>query len=592
MKLTWGTPMNIDRVESWGSIDKTTIKIKISKKPALMRPLENFKKILFPAGIYLGFSVFSGCASLPKPPDDSFDQAKKLFTTASQQIKNNQIDQAIASLNEAKNKITDGDKLKNGQGTYYLQEAWLTAYIGHLEFERANLVDAANSWKESFEIEFNGTAAQHKVDAKNAKIKDVVVNVLTGMAANMNAKAGQVYSYPIQNTVLPTPAMMRAGIPSGTVLRFPVRVERPPFGNILRFNGEKNYCTASMVSPTVAITAAHCMSNGPAIKPSAMSLQKQAIFPSKPLKIARFYTHMGENSGWDGRRSNDWLILVTETPSQDTSNYSKVLRDVPADLGAGKTKLMLAGYSSDLNQGNYLTLHYGCTAKKGQNIKGGMYFTNCENAKGSSGAPVMTADPPYSIVGIHTAMLTTPKDEFYSVETFSDNFINTLERVAGQSVIASAVLPLAPISRENLRSNTQIQNINRVEKYIRIGVITPKGISKETFIDITSLAGSQSNLNVDVIRNFEPQKNSKDLTYKSELNKLEMDCLGKKYKLIEVAYYPEEFASGKAIESHNFRTLGVNASHEIPIGTHMENIRTTACDISERQVKQAPSSKK
>ena len=467
-------------------------------------------------------------------------------------------------------------------GYFFLDEAWLTAYEGHLEFERGNLPSAAGKWKESFEIEYNGIASQHKVDAKNAKIKDVVINVISGAAAGMTAKPGEIYTYPIQTTVLPTPAMMRAGIPSGTVLRFPVRVERPPFGNIVRFQTGKNSCTASMVSSRVAITAAHCMSNGAALKPSAMSLQKAGIFQTKPMKVLRFYTHRGENAGWDGQRPTDWLILVTDTP-KDTFEYSKVLRDISADLSAGNSKLMLAGYSSDLNQGSYLTLHYGCTAKKGQNLKGRMYFTNCENAKGSSGAPVMTADPPYYIVGVHTALITAPKDEFYSVETFSNDYINALEKVAGPSVIENGATPIQTLSQVAPRLNIPSSlSPNVAGKYLRIGVITPKGVTKETFIDVSLLKGPKDNLDITVIRNFSEQKNSKNIGYKSEINKLAMNC-NRKYQLVEVAYYSEDFAVGSAVESHNFKALGANTWLDIPIGTHMENIHTMACSAAEKK---------
>ena len=96
---------------------------------------------------------------------------------------------------------------------------------------------------------------------------------------------------------------------------------------------------------------------------------------------------------------------------------------------SGSPKLMLAGYSSDLNGGYYLTLAHGCNMKPNQKLGSGIYYTNCENAKGSSGAPIMTTTQPYSIVGIHTAQITTPTDEYYSVETFSDYFTNLVDRV-------------------------------------------------------------------------------------------------------------------------------------------------------------------
>jgi hypothetical protein len=391
---------------------------------------------------------------MPKPSDKNVEELKPLMDLVKAQINAKQTDQALATLEEARKKVTDDYKLSNGQGQLFKNEAQLVAYMGHLEFERNNILGASTKWSESFDIEYNGTKNQLQIDTNNAKIKDIALNVLSGIAAGMAARPGTSYTYPIQTTVLPTPAMMQAGIPSGTILRFPIRVERPPFSNIVKFRGEKNYCTASMLTPQIAITAAHCMSTGLAVKPELMNIQKLGIFPTKLVKVTKFYTHKGENADWDGQRKNDWLILFTDSSIENTFGYSKVLRDPPSTFSSGIDKLMLAGYSSDLNQGSYITLHYGCTAKKGQNLKGGIYLTNCENAKGSSGAPVMTSSAPYFIVGIHTAHIIEPKDDFYSVETFSNDFLDTLERVAGASVIEgfnipSPPNPISPVKQSN-----------------------------------------------------------------------------------------------------------------------------------------------
>jgi len=539
--------------------------------------------------LLLSFGHLIGCMSLPKPPDKNIEELKPLMQRVNEQINAKQTDQAIATLDEARKKVTDDDKLKNGQGHYFKNEAQLVAVMGHLEFERTNLIAASEKWKESFDIEYRGSNAQYQVDAKNAKIQDVIVTVLSGVIAGLGAKPGTTYTYPVQTTVLPTPSMMKAGIPSGTVLRFPARVERPPFSNIVKFKGVNNYCTASMITPRISITAAHCMSTGLAVKPELMSIQQLGIFPSKQIKVERFYTHMGENAGWDGQRRNDWLILFTDIGIGNTSDYSKVLKDIPATLAAGTDKLMLAGYSSDLNQGTYLTLHYGCTVKKGQNLKGGIYFTNCENAKGSSGAPVMTVAPPYYIVGIHTAQITDPKDDFYSVETFSNDFLNTLEKVAGPSVIAGSSLTSLQTSLEPIKQNKpQVYDANKVAKFLKIRSISQNGVTKESFIDPDSITSNQNNIEVKVIGNFPVRRNSKDLAYQSDMNKLEIDCNNNKYRFTEGGYYPQDYANGIPIESYNFIALGMSKWLDVTTNSQIEDIKTIACKYPINRVQAKP----
>lgn len=519
--------------------------------------------------------LLAGCMSMPKPPDKSIEDANSLQKQMALQLTSKDMNGAMTSLAELRMKYTDDGKLSNGRGYYFRNEAEVVAYLGHLEFERNNVADAATRWKESFEIEYNGINAHQVIDQKNSKIRDDVINALnegfasskaTAMAKSSKSSSTVYYSYPIVDTVLPTPEMMRTGIPNKTVLRFPIRVERPPFSNIVKFKGQNNFCTAAMVSPTIAVTAAHCMSqNGVAIAPDAMSIQRQGIFPSKSFKVSRYYTHRGLNAGWDTQRVNDWLILVTDAPYDFFTVYSQVLRNIPPGIASGKDKLMLAGYSSDLNQGSYLTLHYGCQAKAGQNLKGGMYFTNCENAKGSSGAPLMLATAPYYIVGIHTADIVSPTDEFYSVETFSDVFINTLASLSSSSVVDSLTFtaPGNPMKREiSLADSTKttdgnmwtlsVDKVTKAGKYIPLGIIAVNGANADFFIDASSIAISLNLLNVNVIKNFPIPQIIRNSTYKSEVNKIEMDCTKRGYVIRDQRRYSESNGTGNVVDLDDF----------------------------------------
>jgi hypothetical protein len=136
------------------------------------------------------------------------------------------------------------------------------------------------------------------------------------------------------------------------------------------------------------------------------------------------------------------------TPYDKSGPFPKVYREIPAPIASGAQNVMLAGYSSDLNNGFYLTLHYGCKFKPNNKSNDGTYLTNCENEKGSSGGAVMTTTKPYSIVGIHTAKLISPRDEYSSVETFGPGFVATLNRLLPENQKIEKLIP-----PRNLRIN-------------------------------------------------------------------------------------------------------------------------------------------
>lgn len=524
-------------------------------------PLKNITSRCFLLTLFL----LAGCYSLPKPADEHREVANKLISEAKSQADKGQTDLAITNLKSAREKVTDGGKLKNGQGGYFLNEAYIAALTGHIEFERNNLLEATNLWKESFDIEYNGAREQQFLDIKNAKIRDVIVNALSeGFAsAGASRSRGGSYTYFTQTTVLPTPEMMQKGLPSGTVLRFPIRVERPPFSNIVKFKSDKSSCTASMVSPKIGITAAHCMSlTGAPVRPSNMTVQRNGIFESKEMKIIRYYTHKGQNSGWDTQRANDWLIFETDIPSEGSSNFSKVLAKIPPEVSSGKEKLMLAGYSADLNTGSYLTLHYGCNIKKGQDFKSGIYYTNCENAKGSSGAPVMMTTPPYGIIGIHTAQIVKPTDEFYSVETFSDDFVNTLSKVmSGDKILPS----------QTTNPSSKSKSFGR---YISID----KNSSEERYLDTKKLSGNKDSVEVTVITNYLESKSLNGATFKSESNLIELDCKYPRFTPLNQSKHSEYFGVGTIVESQDYVALGTSKRQIIPFPSYLFEVRRIACE--------------
>ena len=402
--------------------------------------------------LVLTFSIFWGCASMPKPDGNIADLTKPLNEEYSESLKRGDIDSAIKSLKQIINVYTSNGKLAGGKGELFKYEAAYTALIAHLEFNRGRFPAAAKGWYESFEIEHSGLGYQNEIKQKNAKITDGIATALSAALASAAAQksGGGVYTYDVFNTVVPKPEMIIAGRPDSSVARVPVRVELSPFDSIVKLNNNnKSYCTATMVSKFVAITAAHCMSqSGEAVSPKLLSVKREGIFSSPVITVEKYYTHLGENKGWDTRRQNDWLILLMATPYDKSGPFPKVYREIPAPIVSGAQNVMLAGYSSDLNKGFYLTLHYGCKFKPNNKSNDGTYLTNCENEKGSSGGAVMTTTKPYSIVGIHTAKLISPRDEYSSVETFGPGFVATLNRLLPENQKIEKLIP-----PRNLRIN-------------------------------------------------------------------------------------------------------------------------------------------
>lgn len=378
-----------------------------------------------------------GCMSLPKPEKSDLEQARQILQGYSENIRNGNSDVAIQLLKDARNKITLDGKYDGGKGALFRDEARLTALIGHAEFNRGNISEASSRWQEAFGIQFKGLMNQNAIDIQNQKIIDAIGTGASQVSAKSAAqKSGQrTYDYTVFNTPVPIPQMVGVGMPDTTVLRFAVPVEAHPFENIVKLNNNnKSSCTATMVSPLVAISAAHCMSiNGEPVDPKIISLKREDFFSAAPIKVAKYFTHQGENQGWDKARKNDWLILVAERAYDKSGPFIKVSEKIPDSVMNGSQKIMLAGYSSDMSKGFYLTLHFGCNFKVGQKADAGLYYSNCENAKGSSGAAVLTTTAPYKIIGIHTAQIVDPKDEFYSVETFTQAFVQTLEDVLRQT---------------------------------------------------------------------------------------------------------------------------------------------------------------
>jgi len=376
-----------------------------------------------------GAFLLSGCLAMPKPKEESLAKAAELEKLGRSSLIAGDYSDAKEKLILARDEITNQGKLKSGAGLYFKNEASISAMLGHIDFLQGNLDGAAQFWQESFSADFNGTSEAHKIEKRWALIKDAFSNVLSAAVAKASApKNSKYYSYETQNTIVAKPELLQIGEATGTVRRVPVRREYYPFDSIVRLrNSRGTYCTATMISPWIAVTAAHCISDKDEVRtPEALTLHRESIAGTEVYEVERFYTHKGENEGWDTAiPTNDWAVLITKSKFLKNSPFPAMRRLVPSGVNS-EQKLMLAGYSGDLSKGFYLTLHHGCEKK--QLTASEFFLTTCETAKGSSGSSVMSASPPYAIVGVHRGILLEPKDEFSSYEVSSKDFFDVASR--------------------------------------------------------------------------------------------------------------------------------------------------------------------
>lgn len=216
------------------------------------------------------------------------------------------------------------------------------------------------------------------------------------------------------------PDVRASGIPINHVIRVPVTVEEPPFENILRLRNPNGSCTSTLLARNVALTNAHCVThyaNGAPdwteaypYSPSSIKLVRERIINNEPYNVERFYTHQGENKGWNGEPLNDWAILVLSTSDTATyPDYPLVFPRAPINVRKGNIPLMMAGYSGDLNHGAFLTLHYNCRVGR---VDRSRLVTNCDSYKGSSGASVLMREPPYRVVSLNHASYNSETSEY------------------------------------------------------------------------------------------------------------------------------------------------------------------------------------
>jgi V8-like Glu-specific endopeptidase len=224
-----------------------------------------------------------------------------------------------------------------------------------------------------------------------------------------------------------------AGQVQAHVVRIPVIPDAGPLRYIGKFRRPGGSCTGSLVGPGLALTNAHCLfpstggydgqyqsqtAEGP------WSFRHEWLYDSAEYPVLAWHTHEGASGGWDGRIENDWAVLELgpaeggQALPQGHLDSLADARDLDSRQQAG-TVLFLAGYSSDLNHGFYLSMHWGCQFRP-DTLGAGRIDHNCDSYPGASGSPILQVDArgQATLAGIHAGHRSggsDPRHRFFGI---------------------------------------------------------------------------------------------------------------------------------------------------------------------------------
>ncbi len=161
-------------------------------------------------------------------------------------------------------------------------------------------------------------------------------------------------------------------------------------------NGE-GFCTGTLVWERVVLTAASCVSDDAKFRFE----RHNGIFT---YGSESWFTKLGEREPIDSDRAADnWAFLtLNQKVAEEIASPIKIMPHVKKrHLENIKGRVMLVGYSSDLNNGKVLTLHHGCGIESVS--KAGLSH-DCASSKGAAGAPILLQDerlPLVTLSGMH-----------------------------------------------------------------------------------------------------------------------------------------------------------------------------------------------
>ncbi len=204
-------------------------------------------------------------------------------------------------------------------------------------------------------------------------------------------------------------------LPTGAVgdqYRFVALPSMGPFMNIGRLVRNGGSCTAGLVGPGIALTNAHCLADHPDVPSVAKGswprrtddfhITFEGLNGPDRVNVVRTILPHANGTRWNvrykGDFTDDWAFAILDRHPIGRGYFGVLPPSV--DAAGYADHIVTAGHSGDLNDGRYITAHWGCDFV----VAGPNFRDNCQTYGGSSGTPVFFADGAdhWTLLGVHS----------------------------------------------------------------------------------------------------------------------------------------------------------------------------------------------